>query len=39
VFGFIQGKQLLLPTIVLIISVLIALASGFYFYNYAPSPS
>ena len=38
VFGFLQGKQLLLPTIVLIISVLIAIASGFYFYNYAPEP-
>lgn len=37
VFGFMQGKQLLLPTIVLIISVLIAAASGFYFANYAPT--
>ena len=37
VFGFLQGKQLLLPTIVLIISILIAVASGFYFANYAPT--
>ncbi len=37
VFGFMQGKQLLLPTIVLIFSVLIAAASGFYYANYAPS--
>ena len=38
VFGFLQGKQLLLPTIVLLISILIAVASGFYYVNYAPSP-
>lgn len=38
VFGFLQGKQLLLPTIVLLISILIACASGFYFANYAPEP-
>ncbi len=38
VFGFMQGKQLLLPTIVLLISILIACASGFYFVNYAPEP-
>jgi len=37
VFGFLQGKQLLLPTIVLIISVLIAVASAFYYANYAPA--
>jgi len=37
VFGFLQGKQLLLPTIVLIISILIALASAFYYANYAPT--
>jgi len=37
VFGFLQGKQLLLPTIVLIFSILIAAASGFYYANYAPS--
>ena len=36
VFGFIQGKQLLLPTIVLIVSILISAASGFYYVNYAP---
>lgn len=36
VFGFLQGKQLLLPTIVLLISILIACASGFYYANYAP---
>jgi len=36
VFGFMQGKQLLLPTIVLLISILIACASGFYYANYAP---
>lgn len=33
VFGFMQGKQLLLPTIILIFSVLIAIASGLYFSN------
>ncbi len=38
VFGFLQGKQLLLPTIVLLISILIACASGYYFVNYAPEP-
>ena len=36
VFGFLQGKQLLLPTIVLLVSILIAAASGFYYVNYAP---
>lgn len=39
VFGFLQGKQLLLPTIVLLFSIFIAAASGFYFVNYAPTPS
>ncbi len=38
VFGFMQGKQLLFPTIVLIFSVLIAAASGYYYANWAPSP-
>lgn len=38
VFGFLQGKQLLLPTIVLLISIFIAVASGFYYTNYAPTP-
>lgn len=38
VFGFLQGKQLLLPTIVLIVSILISAASGFYYLNYAPTP-
>lgn len=37
VFGFLQGKQLLLPTIVLLISIFIAIASGFYYSNYAPT--
>ncbi len=37
VFGFMQGKQLLLPTIVMIVSILIAAASGYYSANYAPS--
>lgn len=37
VFGFIQSKQLLLPTLVLIFSILIAVASGFYYANYAPA--
>ena len=35
VFGFMQ-KGLLLPTIVLIVSILIAVSSGFYYANYAP---
>jgi len=33
-----QGKQLLLPTIVLLISILIAISSGYYYVNYAPEP-
>jgi DNA-directed RNA polymerase subunit M/transcription elongation factor TFIIS len=37
VFGFLQGKQLLLPTIVLLVSIFIAAASGFYYANYAPT--
>ena len=39
VFGFMSGKQLLLPTIVLIIALLIAGASGYYYAYYAPDPS
>ncbi len=36
VFGFMQGKQLLLPTIVMIVAILIAAASGYYYANFAP---